>query len=205
MRPGSQFCRIDSILMESLPLFESLFCLLMVELRVPVQHGWFILHPYALAIRLNNPARVIQEVIRVNNADLHASFLRVIDPFRFSVGLAVLDNDARFKEVVECATQFIVACFTWHEVVKTRYAVEGRDCATVVARDAAARVADQEGEMEVFQYCQWYHCGVIRLGGSAIWVRRGAKERTVGVAICTNPLFWLEKTGGDARWVAVGW
>ncbi len=75
-------------------------------------------------------------------------------------------------EVVEDATDFVVAGFGGHEVVEACNLVKRGNRAAVIRRDAGSRVADQEGEVELLEDCGWEHGGVVWLGGRGVGVRR---------------------------------
>lgn len=109
--------RVNSILVEALPLLESFFSTSVALLVVPFQHAWLVVNANLLAISLNDFIRLVEKVICINDSDANIAILA-------SFSVASLDWSALsvILEVVEDATKFIVTCFAWHEVV------EASDC-----------------------------------------------------------------------------
>ena len=77
---------------------------------------------------------------------------------------------ADVTQVVEDAPQLVVAGFRGLEVVEAGDFVQGRDGAAVVGRDAGARVADQEGEVELPEDGGGDDGRVVGLGGRGVGV-----------------------------------
>lgn len=196
--PRLQGPAMDGILVEALPLLEGGFGARVLGGRVPAQHGVGVVEPDGAAVGGQDAGRVVQEVVGVDDADLDlVVVVVVVVVVRVSVAQgravdgAVADDAvavrtvrraarhlradlADLPQVIERAAQFVVAGFRGHEVVEARDAVERRDGAAVVRRDAGARVADQEGEVEPLEDGGRDDGRVVRLGGGDVFHAVGA-------------------------------
>lgn len=173
---GLQVFGVDGVLVEAVPLLESVLGVLVLFLRVPVEHRHVELDPDGRAVLPEHTFRVVEQVVGVQDADFDAAWLRD----RAVVGLAAdLGSDnAGLLEVVEGATQLVVTGFFRHEVVEAGLLDERRHAAAVIAGNGVARVADKEREVELLQQLLGHDSRVVRLGWSG--VREG---RAVGTAV----------------------
>ena len=73
MRPRPQPITIQRILVEPLPLLKRRLGNRLVLVRVPLQHPWIPLDARRLAECLDHAARVIQQVICIDDADFHVA------------------------------------------------------------------------------------------------------------------------------------
>lgn len=139
MRPSLQAHRVDGIIMEAIPLGEMLRRMLLVRLA-PLQHGWPEVDIRPGAVLPDGALGVVQHVVGVEH--------RQVVPV----------DDALGDEEVEQADELLVAGLAGREVVEARDLAQGRDRAAPVGRDGAARVADEEGEVELAEDAQG-QCG----------------------------------------------
>ncbi len=188
--------------MEALPLVERRLGARVVVRRVPFQHGVGVVEPDGAAVRGQDAGRVVEEVVGVDDADVDLAVVLISDSRGCGVPVDVVvvmmsdavgglpvgraSRDLRsdltdVAQVVEDAPQLVVAGFRGHEVVEAGDAVERRDGAAVVGRDAGARVTDQEGEVELVEDGGRDDGGVVGLGGRGVGVRRlGGVFRVAG-------------------------
>lgn len=208
---------MDGILVEALPLVERRLGARVVVRRVPFQHGVGVVEPDGAAVRGQDTGRVVEEVVGVDDADVDLAVVLISDS-RSRGGVAVdvkavgdvvvvmmsdavgglpvrraardLRSDlADVAQVVKDAAQLVVAGFRGHEVVEAGDAVERRDGAAVVRRDAGARVTDQEGEVELVEDGGRNDGGVVGLGGRGVGVRRfGGVFRAAGPVRVRDPV-----------------
>ena len=149
MPPRLQLRRLNSILMKPLPFLKRNLSIPLVALVIPIQHVRLILDTDALAVGLDDAGRVVEHVIRVDDADLNA-----LDGAARAVGVAVpavrvvRADDAGGGDICEEAAELVVTGFGREKRVEARQVVEGRDRAAEVGRDASVGIADQEGEVE---------------------------------------------------------
>lgn len=163
--------------MEALPLLEGIDGLLLVRFAAPVQHLRGVVQANLLAVRFDDAVRVVEEVVRVDDGDAHLILL---------YGLAAHGgtDDVLRAEKVEDATELVIAGFIGQEVVEAGDGVQGWDATTIVGWNAAARVADQKGEVEFLEHLNGHDCGVSWFGfrPKRVGARRGSMV-TVGQAI----------------------
>lgn len=63
---------VHDIFVKSRPLFEGIPGLLMVFLRIPLEHAGVVVQTYALAVSLDDPAWVVEQVVGVDNANFNS-------------------------------------------------------------------------------------------------------------------------------------
>lgn len=208
---------MDGILVEALPLVERRLGARVVVRRVPFQHGVGVVEPDGAAVRGQDAGRVVEEVVGVDDADVDLAVALVSDSWgRGGVAVDVMavrdvvivmmsdavgglpvrraasnlrSDLADVAQVIEDAPQLVVAGFRGHEVVEAGDAVERRDGAAVVGRDAGAWVADQESEVELVKDGGRDDGGVVGLGGRGVGVRRlGGVFRAAGPVRVRDPV-----------------
>ena len=217
--------------MEALPLGKRLARAVLILLGIPIQHGLVKLQTHAAAVRRYDALRVVEKVVRVDDADVDLAVLTSIIAtvvasvaVRSSFGGAS-PSDARpdlpdGAQVVEEAAQLRVAGLGGHEGVEAGHAVERRDGAAEVGRHAGARVADQEREVELGQQFRRDDGWVGGLsGGGGVGGGAGVRVDAVGGDISvdddggcrgfrprvvgTDAAFDPPQGGGDAGWLFV--
>ena len=146
-----QVRRIDGIFMESWPLLKRLLGACLVFFVVPVQHVGIVFEIYALAELLEDPFRLVEEVVRINHADLDSSFFDLagivtigatVCAMYISVVWTTRPYLASRSEIIEYSTNLVVASFKWIKVVEARKLVKWWNGAAIVGWDARVRVAD---------------------------------------------------------------
>ena len=165
--PRVQSGRVDSILVESLPLLKCILGILVVLLGIPLQHCGLEFDANALAELTHDSLRVVEKIVCVDDADL--DLVRVVGmsvgvsvgmPVGMPVGMTIgMSNcllasdlgsdDASVLEIVENTALLVIPSFSRHEVVEASNLVKRRYRATPVAGNAVARVTNQKGEMEL--------------------------------------------------------
>ena len=142
--PGLERGAVDSIIMKATPFLKRSLGLLVRFLGIPNQHVWTIVDSNFLAISLNNPRWIIQEVVCVNhgNADFAVGQFAVLAGER---GPNLLLLDQKIKDSAE----LVITSLIGPEVVESGDLVERWDGAAPVRWDAIARVTDQEREVEL--------------------------------------------------------
>ena len=153
MRPWLQIRAINRILVEARPLFKRLLRVHLMLLVRPLEHLGLKRQAYRVAVGADDPLRVIEQVVGVDDADLGASRCTVcgtVYPFCGAVALICMTGSylPDGAEVLEDAADFVVAGFGGVEVVEACFVVEGWDGAAEVRGNARVRVADQKGEVE---------------------------------------------------------
>jgi hypothetical protein len=81
---------------------------------VPDQHIWTVLDTHLLAIGLNYPGRVVEEIISIDDRDSYLSGFQLT-----SVSSQCRANLVAFYQEVENAAKLIIASFGRHEVVES--------------------------------------------------------------------------------------
>lgn len=180
MRSWFQLRRVDSILVESIPLRKSLLGGVVISLVIPVEHiarEWFA---DAFAEFFDNGVWSVEKIISVNEADVDFfadSVSMTVGSIRSirSISLCVLtsnfwSNLSNTAEVIEQSAELGVSSFLRIKVVESCDFVQRRDRAPVIRWDARSWVADQEGEVELLQESLWDDCWVVWLGNGVIWI-----------------------------------
>ena len=160
-RSGLEVFGVDGVLVEAVPLLESVLGLLVLGLGVPAQHAHVELDADGSAVVPEHALGVVEEVVGVQDADLDA----VGRGDGAVVGLAadLGADDAGVFAVVEEAAELIVASLFGHELVEAGLLDERRDTTPVIAGNGVARVADKESEVELLEQLLWHHRGVVGL------------------------------------------
>jgi hypothetical protein len=152
---------VDGILVETVPLLESVLGGLVLLLGVPVQHFHVELDADGGAVVPEHALGVVEKIIGVQNADL--------DAVGGGDGAAVLltadlrTDDAAVLAVIEEATELIVARLLGHELDEAGLLDERRHAAAVIAGNRVARVADKESEVELLEQLLGHDRRVARL------------------------------------------
>lgn len=172
--------------MEAPPLRELLPGEAAVLLAVPAEHVGRVLDADAPAVGLDHGRGVVEEVVCVDDADLHSFFGRSVDAVHtigavhlldtLDVGVETTRGDVRsdkahLAHVLKDPADLVVAGLGGVEIVEARHLVQRRDGAAVVRGDAVVRIADQEGEVEPGQHLQRHDGRVARLGLGVVGVR----------------------------------
>lgn len=150
MSPGFQLRRVNSVLVEALPLFKCILRVVVVLLVIPVEHLWRVLDSDTLAEGLDYSGRVVEEIVSIDDADLSGSLRVSVDTVRLLAGNLGSDLSV-FTKVVEDTALLVIPGFRGHEVVETSHLIKRWNGAAVVAGDAVLGVTDQEGEVELLQ------------------------------------------------------
>lgn len=161
MHPRTQVRATNSIFVEALPLFKRMDRPLMVLLRVPDQHIGVKIQADGLAVGPDDPGGIVKQIVGVYDADLDAATFLAIGGLAVVLASDLGADLAGGAEPVEHTSELVVAGLVGQEIVEARYFVKGRDHAAVVGRHAFARMADEEGEVELPEDCFWDDCGVI--------------------------------------------
>lgn len=174
MRPWLQVRAIDRILVEARPLLERLLRVGLMLVVCPFEHLRLEWKADTRAIRTNNTLGVVEQIIGIDDTDLHAlrptggrRAVRVAVPSVRVVGANLPDG----AEVFEDTPGFVVAGFGGVEVVEAGEVVKGGDRAPEVRGDAGMRVADEEGEVEFGEKGRGDDGGVVGFGEGVEWVR----------------------------------
>lgn len=114
-------------------------------LVAPVQHAVVEVEANPLAIRAQDALGVVEEVIGVDDGQVGAV------------------DESLLQEEVEEAAHLIVACLSRIEVVETRHLVQRRHSTAEVGGDGAARMTDEEGELELAEDINGDDGRVVRL------------------------------------------
>lgn len=157
--------RFDRIFVEARPLLELDFGALPLLLAVPPQHRITVLETDFFAVSLDDAVWIVKEIISVDegNADLTLAGA-VCVTIRVAVGVTV-GNVPQFRalvgnlrtdladilEVVKNPPQLIISCLARVELAESRDLVKRRNGAAIIRWDTGARMADQEGEVELLQ------------------------------------------------------
>jgi hypothetical protein len=158
---GLEVLGVDGILVETVPLLESVLCGLVLFLGVPVQHFHVELDADGGAVVPEHALGVVEQIIGVQNADL--------DAIGSGDGTAVLlaadlrADDTAVLAVIEEATELIVARLLGHELDEAGLLDERRYAAAVIAGNRVARVADKESEVEFLEQLLGHDRRVARL------------------------------------------
>lgn len=201
--------------MKTRPFLKGLSSLLLILFGVPFQHIVVVLYAYALTESFDDEFWAVEEVVGVHNADFNSGLavsvaVRIANFVPTLVAPSRLGGDdgshlANGAQIVENATDLVVASFGGHEVIEACKLVERRDRAAIIGWDAVARMADQENKMELVQDLRWHDRGVSGLGVGSIGIWRafrpvqyliwGAADVTVRPR--TNTSFLPSKRWGD--------
>jgi hypothetical protein len=158
---GLEVLGMDGILVETVPLLESILGGLVLLFGVPVQHAHVELDADGGAVVSEHTLRVVKKVVSVQHADL--------DAVGCSNGAAVFltadlrTDDAAVLAVIEEATELIVARLLRHELHEAGLLDKRRHAAAVIAGNRVARVADKESEVELFEQLLGHDRRVVRL------------------------------------------
>lgn len=163
---GLEVLGVDGVLVEAVPLLESVLGLLVLLLRVPVQHAHVELDADGGAVVPEHALGVVEEVVSVQDADLNA----VGRGDSAVVGLAadLGADDTGVFAVVEEAAELIVACLFGHELVEAGLLDEWWHATPVIAGNGVARVADKESEVELLEQLFGHDRRVVGLRRSVI-------------------------------------
>lgn len=171
---GSRFqlSRVNGIFMETIPFCKSLLGSVVIGFVIPVQHVTGEWLANAFAEFFDNGIGGIEKVIGVNETDVDF----VADAVGVAVGaisLIFLAGDfwsdlSNATKVIEKRAKLDISCFLGIEVVETRDLVQRRDSAPVIGRNARSWMADQEGEVELFEESLWDDCRVVWLSKSIV-------------------------------------
>lgn len=152
--------------MESGPLLKRIFGSLLALLVAPLQHLWAVVNAYFLAKSFDDSVGIIQQIVGINDGDTDFAVAQ----------LTMLTSDGRSDlllvlQVIKNSAELVVAGFGGHEIVKPGDGGLGRDGTVIVRRDAAARMANQEGEVEFLENLLRNHCWItgLSLGIVGIW------------------------------------
>lgn len=180
MSPGFQVLGVDRIIMPTIPFSKRLLGKLLILIIIPIQHIRRERHVDGLAEFPQDPFRIIEQVVSVDDTDFHTGgFLAVGAGAGFRVR-TVADFGPRETSVfavVEEFLQLVVAGFAGVELVEPGAFDEGWDAAAVVAGDGPVGVADEEGEVEALEDLTWHNGGVLRLRTGFVGERRALRGR----------------------------
>ena len=146
---GLQVLGVDGVLVEAVPLLESVLGLLVLLLGVPVQHAHVELDADGSAVVPEHALWVVKEVVGVQNADLDAVGRGDGAVVWLAADLGA--DDAGVFAVVEEAAELIVASLLGHELVEAGLLDKRWHAAPVIAGNGVAGVADKEGEVELLE------------------------------------------------------
>lgn len=180
---GLQVLGVDGILVEAVPLLKGVLGLLVLLLGVPIQHALVELDADRGAVVPEHALGVVEQVVSVHDADLDA-----VGRGHGAVVFLAADlgaDDAGVLAVVEEAAELVVAGLLGHELVEAGLLHKRGNTAAVVAGDGVARVADQEGEVELLQQIPGHDRGVAGLRQRAVRVRGalGVLHHDAGVLV----------------------
>lgn len=202
-----QVLGVDGVLVEAVPLLEGVLGRLVLLLGVPVQHALVELDADRGAVVPEHALGVVEKVVGVHDADLDAVGLGHGAVVFLAADLGT--DDAGVLAVVEETAELVVAGLLGHELVEAGLLDKRRHTAAVVAGDGVARVADQEGEVELLQQLPGHDRGVAGLGRSAVRVLsalgvlhhnpRVLVSDTLGRAICAVSTVGADTTLGDVQ------
>lgn len=189
-----QVLGVDGVVVEAVPLLEGVLGVLVLLLRVPVQHAHVELHADGRAVLSEDALGVVEEIVGVDDADLDAAGLR-----HGAVVLAAADlraNDAGVLAVVEDAAELVVASLLRHELVEARLLDKRGHAAAVIAGNRVARVADKEGEVELLEQLSGHDSRIARLTSEGRAAR--LRHHDAGVGISRYLAFTILAIGADA-------
>lgn len=174
--------------MEPFPFLERRFSNLVVFFRVPLEHGGVVFNAHAAAECLDHGLRVVEEIVRVDDADFDVLALVTVGPVgnvgrRAIAGgggggggggsimmVSVLDNACSLwanktylAQVVKHPAQLVVSRLRWVKLVEPRHSIQGGDGAPVIRGNAVMRVPDEKGEVEPSQQRGRDNGGIARL------------------------------------------
>lgn len=180
MSPWLQLRRVNSILVEPLPLLKSSLGVMVVLLVVPVEHTWRVLDSNTVAESLDDFVRVVKKVVGVNHADIDGALGVAIGAIRL-LASDLGSNLSGLTEVVKNTALLVVSSFGGHEVVEASHLVERWDGATVVAGNAVLGVTDEESKVELLEDCGGHNRRIAGLCLSGVWVWRGECDGLSGL------------------------
>jgi len=188
----SQLSRLHSIVVETVPLFECFPSTLLIVVIFPMEHLWAIVQTDCLAICFDDLGRVVKKIVCVNDTNvgwrgrISSSTVRAVCcPVRF-MGSTVHAIGGLRSPVLSCASErrshttsgdqviedsadLIVPGFILEEFIEPCDLVEGRDCASIVRRDAEMRITDQKREEELLQHFARDDGWIAWLRWRAVW------------------------------------
>jgi hypothetical protein len=175
MRASFQLFAVNSIFVETLPLLKRLFGIPVVIFGIPSEHFRLVFDAGAFAVRFDDARWVVEQVIRVNDANLYARVWAL--GFRTvraggNPGSSMRANLSLGTKEIEETTQLNITSLVGAEVVETRDFVEWGDCAAVVAWNAVLWMADQKREVELRQQVFRDHGWIAGFGFRFVRVRR---------------------------------
>lgn len=151
--------------MKAIPLLELLSGKFMRLGRVPLQHSVVKVQIDGSAVLLEHTSRVVQHVIRIEDADLNTTRLR-LDTLCILLAADLGTNHAGILEVVEQTAQLVVSSLLRHEWLELGPLDERGDAASVIAWNGVLGVTNQEREVELLQDFLRNDRGVTRLRDS---------------------------------------
>lgn len=177
MSPRLQVSRMDGILVKAFPFLERIHGQFGIFRGVPIEHVRMVVNADAFAEGLDYVSWLVEQIVCVNNADLHASFaalaigVSVGKPVRDTVGMAVSfwlltcqirSNCSVTAKKIKQLTELEVTSFVVAKAVEASGLIQRRDAAAIIARDARLWVANKESKMELFQNIQRHHRWIAR-------------------------------------------
>lgn len=189
--------------MEALPLLKKNLGVLLILLRVPIEHLFAVLDPYTLTISGNDTGRIIKQIICIDKADVYFAGIALgawvdVD----ALGCNLRAHLTNMMQIVKDASKLVISGLGRHEVVESRYFIEWWNSAAIVRGNAVAWMADEKREMELTQDFAWDYRRVSRLSFRTIWIR--SRFPTIGNTIRvrlgrTNSSFLSGQRRGNRR------